>query len=57
MDNAEAIALINQWPVVVEKVAVAEKAMIDGHYYRPLTEVYEAAVAEKRALAAKIEAL
>ena len=57
MDNAEAIALINQWPVVVEKVAVAEKAMIDGHYYRPLTEAYEAAVAEKRALAAKIEAL
>ena len=57
MDNAEVIALINQWPVVVAKVTAAEKAMIDGHYYRPLTEAYEAAVAEKRALAAKLDAL
>lgn len=57
MDNAEAINLINQWPVVVAKVIAAEKAMVDGHYYRPLTEEYEAAVAEKRALAAKIDAL
>ena len=57
MDNAEAIALINQWPVAIAKVAAAEKAMVDDHYYRPLTEEYEAAVAEKRALAAKIDAL
>ena len=57
MDNAEAIKLINQWPAVVARVAAAEKAMVEGLYYRPLTEAYEAALAEKRALAAKLDAL
>lgn len=57
MDNSEALALIEEWPKVVAAVHAAERRMREGHYHRPLTEAYEAAIAQKEALAAKLESL
>lgn len=48
---------LDAWEPALRRVAAAKAEMEANHYYRPLREAYEAAVADRDALGALIESL
>ncbi len=51
------MALLDRWEPTLRLVAHTRSEMERGHYYRPLREAYEAAVAGREELSKEIEGL